>query len=145
MAVSWKALAHVVRIPPQAWDAIVPHGPAWSVVGRFDEVELNPQPLPPREAAIGARMLESLLWTSIIIVGGRDGGGRALLDEIDDWCGTGWPKKWPKPKPRHDWDEGQLFTGAALAAAALAEQYDHDPEMQDVLGAAAERLLERAG
>ncbi len=145
MAPSWKSLAHVLRIPPQAWDAIVPQGPVWRVAGRFEEVELNPQPLPPREAAIGARMLESLLWSSIIIVGGRDGGGRSLLDEIDDWCGTGWPKKWPKPKPRHDWDESQLFVGAALAAAALAEQYDHDPEMQETLGAAAERLLERAG
>ena len=37
-----------------------------------------------------------------------------------------------------------MFLGAAVAAAGLAEQYAHDVEMQDALGAAAERLMDRA-
>ena len=33
-----------------------------------------------------------------------------------------------------------VFAGAALAAAGLAAQYDHAPEMQEALGKAAEQL-----
>lgn len=142
---TWKVLAHIGRIPPEAWDAIVPHGPVGRhVLDRLGDVALNPQPLPPIEAAVGAKMVDTLLFTSIIIVGGRHPSD-AFLAEIDDWCGTGWPKKWPRPKRRGEWDEGQLFAGAALAAASLAEQYEHDAEMQKVLGVAAERLAARAG
>ena len=37
-----------------------------------------------------------------------------------------------------------VFAGAALAAAQLADQYDHVPEMQEALGAAASRLADQA-
>ena len=77
---------------------------------------------------------------------GRDTGEAAglLRPEIEDWCGTGWPHKWPKPKSPRGWDDSQVFAGAALAAANLAAQYDHAPELQDALGAAAEQLAEAA-
>jgi len=149
MAVSWKVLSTFGRIPPEAWDWIVPHGPvSASVVSRRgDAVFLNPQPLPPLEAAVGARLLENVLVSAIIIVGGRGAGEGAgvLRTEIDDWCGTGWPGRWPRPKQPEGWDESQVFAGAALAAANLAAQYDHSPELQEALGAAAEQLAEAAG
>jgi hypothetical protein len=149
MAISWKVLSTFVDIPPEAWDWLVPHGPATvSVVHRRgDAVSLNPQPLPPLAAVAGARLLENVLVSAIIIVSGRDAGegAAALRTEIDDWCGTGWPRRWPRPRHAAGWDQSQVFAGAALAAAGLAAQYDHFPEMQEALGAAAEQLAEAAG
>jgi hypothetical protein len=147
-AVSWKILSTFANIPPQAFDAIHPHGPVSARLfsRRGDAVSLNPQPLPPIEAVVGAQLLENVLVSAIIIVSGRDTGEAAglLRAEIDDWCGTGWPHKWPKPKPPKGWDDSQVFAGAALAAANLAAQYDHSPQLQDALGAAAEQLAEAA-
>ncbi len=145
MEASWKFLAKIGAIPASAWDAIIPHGPVQGrLVHRLGaEAALNPQPLPPVEAQIGAVQLENLLVSAIIIVGGR-GGTSAFMEDIDDWCGTGWPRKWPRPKSATDWDESVVFAGAALAAAGLADQYDHAPEMQEALGKAAEQLAERA-
>ena len=51
---------------------------------------------------------------------------------------------WPKPKPPKGWDDGLVFAGAALAAASLADQYDHAPELQEALGAAAEPARRQA-
>jgi len=147
-AVSWKVLSTFAKIPPQAWDFIIPHGPvsAQLVNRRGAAVSLNPQPLPPVEATVGAQLLENVLVSAIIIVGGKDAGEAAglLRAEIDDWCGTGWPHRWPKPTPPKGWDDSQVFAGAALAAANLAAQYDHNPQVQDALGAAAEQLAEAA-
>jgi hypothetical protein len=145
---SWKFLAKINAIPPQAWDAIIPKGRVHErLLDRVGEmVTLNPQPLPPHESVIGARLVQSLTSSAIIVVGGREAGaaGSALLEEIDDWCGTGWPRRWPRPRPPEGWDDGMVFAGAALAAAQLADQYEHVPEMQDALGAAASRLAEQA-
>jgi hypothetical protein len=138
MAASWKSLARIASIPPEAWDALVPHGPVARV---GEDVALNPQPLPPHEEVVGARLLDRILLCSIIVVGGRDGVGQRFLEDIEDWCGTGSPGK----HPCGGWDDAQVFAGAAVAAAALTEQYGHDAEMQDALGAAAERLADRAG
>jgi len=147
--VSWKVLSTFAKIPPEAWDWIIPHGPVTArlVPRRGDAVSLNPQPLPPVESVVGAQLFENVLFSAIIVVGGRDAGegAGALRAEIDDWCGTGWPGKWPRPRPTRGWDDSQVFAGAALAAASLAEQYDHSPEMQEALGAAAEQLAEAAG
>lgn len=146
MKESWKFLAKIGAIPPQAWDAIVPQGPlrVTPLVQRHGaEASLNPQPLPPVEVQVGALQLQNLLVSSIIIVGGRGGVG-AFLEDIDDWCGTGWPRKWPRPTSPGGWDESLVLAGAALAAAGLADQYDHAPEMQEALGQAAERLAEQS-
>ena len=159
MSSIWKFLAEIGKIPPGAYDAIFPHGPIDSLVAgprarfaevahRFDPgalVGLNPQPLPPREAAVGAALVGGLLHGAIIIEGGRDQDpGSAFLAQIEDWCGTGWPKRWPKPKPK-GWDQDLMFTGAALYAAHLASHYDHNPPMQEALGSAAERLMGQVG
>ena len=37
-----------------------------------------------------------------------------------------------------------VFAGAVLVAAQIADQYEHVPEIQDALGAAASRLAEQA-
>ena len=142
MQASWTFLAKIGAIPPEAYDAIFPQGPLQHghvVRQRGVEVSLNPQPLPPVEVEVGAVQLRNLLLSSIIIVGGR-GGASAFMEDIDDWCGTGWPHRWPHPKASAGWDDSMVFAGAALAAAGLAAQYDHAPEMQEALGKAAEQL-----
>ena len=84
MDTSWKFLAKINAIPPQAWDAIVPRGRVHErLLDRVGEmVTLNPQPLPPHESVIGARLVQSLTSSAIIVVGGRDPGaaGSALLE-----------------------------------------------------------------
>lgn len=86
-------------------------------------------------------MFNALATHGIIIVSGR---GEQFLADIDDWCGTGWPRRWPRPPKAEQWDQQVLFAGAAAAAATLAGQYGHDQEIQDVLAKAAEQLSEQA-
>jgi hypothetical protein len=74
--------------------------------------------------------------------------GDGLLEEIDDWCGTGWPKWWPKPWPQpgpppDPWRRSEVFLGGMLAAADLAARYD-DPEAVAVLDKAADMLADAA-
>ncbi|GGB78491.1 hypothetical protein N798_16860 [Knoellia flava TL1] len=127
----------------------------WEVVGggplglrsRADLVALNPQPLPPVDSG---RLLLQLMARGIIVVGGRDPGAReAFLAEIDDWCGTGWPKNWPRPPqpgPDPDLRRGVVpsaLLGGALAAAEIAASYP-EGELQDLFAKAADQLTEAA-
>ena len=107
---------------------------------RIDAVALNPQPLPPHEAVVGAQLLENVLVSAIIVVGGRGAGEGAgvLRAEIDDWCGTGWPGKWPKPKPRRAGTRAWSSPGRPAAAAWPSSTTT--PRVQEALGAAAEQL-----
>ena len=93
-------LALIGRIPPQAWDAIIPHGARVSVRNPAEFVALNPQPLPPREAYLvaAAEMANSVAALAVEAdVRGEQSG--FVSEFIDDWCGTPWPKKWPWPWP----------------------------------------------
>ncbi len=107
--------------------------------------ELNPQPLPP--IAAGQEM-GLLLARGIIIVGGRDVGDAqsAFLSEIEDWCGTGWPRRWPFPwpDPREDLRDElrtELLLGGALGLAGLAAHYPAG-EMRDLVDKASSMLLD---
>lgn len=127
----------------------------WELVGggphglrsRVDLVSLNPQPLPPVDAG---RLLLQVMARGIIVVGGRDGDAReAFLADIEDWCGTGWPKHWPRPPqpgpfpdPRGHLTPSTLL-GGALAAAEIAASYP-EGEMQDLFAKAADQLTEAA-
>ena len=81
-------------------------------------------------------------------IGSPEGFGRALLDDIDDWCGTGWPRRWPKgwpvngpvPGPR---ETSQMLLGGLLAAAEISAHFD-DPEIVAVLDKTVEMLGETA-
>ena len=132
----------------------------WEVVGggpqglrlhqRGDDASLNPQPLPPHEAG---RMLMSLMARGIIIVSGRDPSAQdAFLEDVEDWCGTPWPRRWPwlgpgpvpEPEteserdPREDFRRSALV-GGALAAAEIAARYPSG-ELKDVFDSAPPRL-----
>ena len=76
--------------------------------GRFSEVALNPQPLPPHElgAAIAAEFVHTA-WLADHF--GLDLG--LAFDDLDDWCPVGgkkpkpppwWPPL-PEPEPHPEW------------------------------------------
>ena len=144
-------LAAGVRINPAAYDFIFPQGPErflqrdFAHVARFRHGELaglNPQPLPPNELQIGAGLFQEVLRSAIAGAGfdGPDGVGKVLMVDIDGWCGTNWPRKWPKPRPKLDLRE--VLLGASLAAAELAAGYDG--VLAETLDHAADRLADAA-
>lgn len=147
-------LAVLGRIPPEAWDAIVPHGPAIGRVTKADRVGFNPQPDPPGSGfVVGAAELAHEI-VRIVVAGEVRGESAASLmsDVIDDWCGTGWPRKfpfpvgpWPDPDPS-PWLEtyaplGQLAGAVVLASAATRLR---DEKLGRVLADGAERLARTA-
>jgi len=127
----------------------------WELVGggplglrdRVNLVALNPQPLPPVDAG---RLLLQVMARGIIVIGGRDGDAReAFMADIEDWCGTGWPRRWPQPPqpgpypdPRERLNPETLL-GGALAAAELSASYP-EGEMQDFFAKVADQLTDAA-
>ncbi len=131
-----RILRIIARRFPQIWDAIGGgHG--------FDEVALNPQPLPPRykfvkELAqviinraglirdIAANLrVENFEERGIIVVGGRD-----FLTMIDDWCGNDFRLKRPKPRP--PWWNDSFDALSYLILAAQFEQAAHETAYKDL-------------
>lgn len=141
---SGDRLALVIALNPKAAD-VIPRGPLRAAVFAHaiaDEVALNPQPLPPAELVVGARLMHKMAEAAIGGFGGQ------FFDDLDDWCGTGWPRRWPKPRPVLDpspqpWRTEQVFLGAILAAAEISAHYD-DSEVVGMLDKAIEMLGEAA-
>ena len=141
---SGSRLDLVIALNPKAAD-VIPRGPLHSViVTRYaaDEVALNPQPLPPAEMVVGVRLMHKMAEAAI----GGGGFSGQFLEDLDDWCGTGWPRRWPKPRPVSEpahWQNEQVFLGALLAAAEISAHYD-DPDVVGVFDKAIEMLGEAA-
>lgn len=108
MSINRRLLAIIGRHLPAIYDAI-PRGPLSRFSqGRFAEVALNPQPLPPHElgAAIAAQFVHTA-WLDDRF--GLDPG--LALNDLDDWCPV--PRKklklppwWPpipEPEPHPEW------------------------------------------
>ena len=134
----------------------------WEVVGggpqglrvhhRGDDASLNPQPHPPHQAGRLGIILQA---RGNILGRGRDPSAQhAFLEDVEDWCGTPWPRRWPwlgpgpvpEPEteserdPREDFRRSALV-GGALAAAEIAARYPSG-EVKDVFEKAAQRLTE---
>jgi hypothetical protein len=144
---SGDRLALVIALNPRAAD-VIPRGPLrseFTVVSLGAEVALNPQPLPPAGLVVGARLMHKL--TAAALSGEKGFGGR-FSEDIDDWCGTGWPRRWPKkwtvlgPDPS-PWDIAQTQLGGLLAAAEISAHYD-DPQVVDAFDKAIDKLGEAA-
>lgn len=143
---SGDRLALIIALNPKAAD-VIPRGPLRSEyfsVSIGDQVALNPQPLPPAAMVVGARLMHKL--TAAAIAGGGFGG--QFLDDLDDWCGTGWPRRWPKKHPvlgphPEPWDVSQAMLGGLLAAAEISAHYD-DPEVVGAFDKAIDMLGEAA-
>ncbi len=143
-------LNFLIGLDPRIAD-LIPRGPQY-VMDRGGRVALNPQPLPPGppEMAIGYHQVHDMVRAA---AARGEEGPRWFLAEIEDWCGTGWPRWWPKPRrpwpwpwpdpdPR-SWDEASMFLGAAVAAARMIDQFE-DGTMQEILGAATDQLIDQA-
>ncbi|HEX2383481.1 MAG TPA: hypothetical protein VHI95_12640 [Acidimicrobiales bacterium] len=148
-------LAHLGRIRPQAWDAIIPHGPRSR--SRADWVSLNPQPLPPgppEEAIlIGAAEMAHDIVRIAVESDLRGQAASGMIQEfIDEWCGTPWPRKWPWPWPGPRSGEGPqpdpwtLNTARLVGAIIFASAGSRlgEGELSSALQAGAERLAEVA-
>jgi hypothetical protein len=150
-------LAMIGNIPPEAWDAIIPHGPRVRVAageGHLDWAALNPQPLPPREAFLtAAAQLAHEFVRGAVTIDMQGGSSPALVsDLIDDWCGTLWPRRWPWPWPGPRPDEGPLpelwdvrtarVVGAVIFASMASRLAEGD--LRETLAKGADRLAEAA-
>lgn len=114
MAQSVALLRLLARLDPRLEEVVHPHLPLvrelLAVRGtRVDQVELNPQPLPPRELVRVAAVEAARAAAEAAIaarLAGRDP-GEVLAQVTDDWCGTApgsipWPRLWPHPWPPGD-------------------------------------------
>ena len=131
-----SVLTILSTFPPEAWDAIVPRyrgarlgarpelADRFDMSDRFGHVALNPQPLPPRERfLLAAADLGHEIGRLAVETDLTQGSGSGLLRElVDDWCLTGWPRRWPfpwpGPGPRPD--EVDLVGGRLAGALVLA-------------------------
>lgn len=145
-------LVAIGRIPPQAWDAIIPK---WSGGhSRFDAVSLNPQPLPPVEMFLisAAQMAHDVARVAVEAQAGGNTSAEFLSELIDDWCGTPWPRKWPWPWPGPRPGEGPLpdpwlINTARITGAVVFASYGArlgKGELSEVLLSGADRLAEVA-
>ena len=102
-----QSLSIIARIHPEVWDVIIKRFRAGS---RFDEVALNPQPLPPAESLFvsAAEMAHQIARIAIESeVTGRSSSG--LVSElVDEWFGTLWPREFPFPWPGPRPNEGPV-------------------------------------
>ena len=151
-------LSLITRISPHAWKVIT----STDVVRNgTEEVELQPQPLPPVErlqvyAAMMTHRLVQLALESEIQ--GR-AGSQIVSEMVDDWCGTPpWPRRWPhleptpSPEPGPRPDEGPVpdpwvtQTGRMVGALVLANIGGRlaSGELRDTLLTGAQRLSDAA-
>lgn len=131
----WRFLALITEIPPHAWDALVPRGRVHAgVVDRVGELvgRLPDSGIGAHPAVLGARTLQGLT-TAVHVTD--------LLDEVDAWCETGWPRRFTEEPSSGHWEPTMVFAGAALAAARIA---DRRPEHSALFAEAAHRLARRA-
>lgn len=97
-AIASAALPLITQISARAWKVITADTPR----GQDEEVELQPQPLPPVEQFEIAAAIMTHRFAQMAIeseIQGRPA-SRIINDMVDDWCGTPpWPRNWPRPVP----------------------------------------------
>lgn len=143
----------IARRFPQIWDVI-------GGGGRFDEVALNPQPLPPVEtfiAALGEAVIARLEILGEVVrgtSGTNQTGERGIIIVsgfvnrlVDDWCGTGFRPHWPFPGPQPRWFPNKVTPRDTLVLAARFHQGSSeawDPTVSRALADAANKLADAA-
>ena len=124
----WKLiLTSITAKHPEIFDAL---GGGHSFA---DEVSLNPQPLPPRLAFLGALaravVSRAELLQEIADAMQREGEQQGIIivsgyinKFVDDYCGTSFKLKYPFPGPRPHWFNQELSGVDLLITAAQFEQ-----------------------
>jgi hypothetical protein len=155
---SWNEISPTVRmlsllgrINPEIFDVFPPHGHRASLLSRVESVALNPQPLPPRWM-LAASDLSAYVADAVIAaeLRGDDRPGW-VAEVVDDWCGTGWPRRLPIPLPGprgegpqpEPWDVAAAQMAGAVAFASLAARLGPGGA-QEMFARFAENLAEAA-
>lgn len=84
------------KLKPEAWDAIIPHGPKVSIASRELMIAMAIKGLSAElDNRAAAKKLGGFQQLLVKFAGER------LAQDFgdDDWCGTPWPKKIPFPEP----------------------------------------------
>jgi hypothetical protein len=153
-------LARMARINPAIFD-VIPRGPQGNFRALFpgEAVELNPQPLPPKEALqfAAARVANEIALAAVAAeaAGNEEAAEQIVMQAVDDWCGTPsghrpipWPGPWPfpsdvyEPDP-HPWLVDTVRLVGALTLASVGAQVA-EGTAREALGHGAERLMESA-
>ncbi len=147
-----KLLRILARHDPHLWEAIAPHVPeVWQIASSQD-------PIPPKMHVERVLALEVRETVRLVAEGalaaaasGQVGAAQQMVQDVDDdWCGNGWPHRWPKPGPRAEeylresaeaWRIVQA--AGALAFGGYAAAID-DEEVAAVFGKAADQLANAA-
>jgi hypothetical protein len=153
-------LARMGRINPAIFD-VIPRGPqgAFRAFSPGEAVELNPQPLPPKEALqfAAAQVASEIALAAVAAeaAGNDEGAEQIVMQAVDDWCGTPsghrpipWPGPWPFPwhlddPDPHPWLVDTVRLVGALTLASVGAQVA-DGAAREALGHGAERLMETA-
>lgn len=147
-----KLLRILARHDPSLWEAIAPHVPkVWQVASSQD-------PIPPKMHVDRVLVLEVRETVRLVAeaalaaaASGQVGAAQQMLQDVDDdWCGTRWPRRWPKPGPRAEeyllesaeaWQVVQAAGALALGGYAAAVD---DEKLAVVFGDAADHLANAA-
>ena len=148
-----KLLRILARHDARLWEAIAPHVPKeWVIASSQD-------PIPPSAHAEHVLQLEVRETVRLVAEGALaaaasgqvDVAQRMVADVDGDWCGTGWPGRWPKPGPKAEaflrespevaWSVVQAAGELAFGAYAAAVD---DEKVAAVFGDAADRLAKAA-
>ena len=144
-------------LPPGPWDPVIRRAIERMLQGRSrfgDEVALNPQPLPPREAfliAVAETVSERAdLIQEVARATSREVSEQAAVSGFtsrfsDEWCGNGFRLRWPFPGPRPHWFAQQLNGVDLLVLAAQLDQAgkeSFDPGLRDHLSRASNKFAE---
>jgi hypothetical protein len=157
----WRMRGSIFGPSPEPWRLVLEsilarHPEIYDAIGgghRFgEEVELNPQPLPPRYAFLVAvaqtvvrraelmqEIADSAEQRGIIIVGGY------TSRFCDDWCGNGFRLDYPFPGPRPNWFPHELDGIDLVVIATQFEQAAKEafsPNLRQHLANASARFVE---
>ncbi|GEN80525.1 hypothetical protein AFE02nite_22590 [Actinotalea fermentans] len=148
-----KLLRILARHDPILWEAIAPHVP------KVGWVASSQDPIPPKlhpERVLQLEVRETVRAVAEAALGAAasgqlDAAQRMVQDVDDDWCGTGWPRRWPRPGPRAEqfltespevgWQVVQAAAALAFGAYAAAVE---EKEVAAMFGAAADQLAKTA-
>jgi hypothetical protein len=156
-----RLLAIIGGIRPEIWD-VIPRGPQFRVASRVDMVALNPQPLPPHELFLlgAAEMALEVVRPAFAFDSQDERHVGWVIELIDEWCGTPWPKGWPWPWPGprpneghgvpwvsgphpEPWDIARGRVVGAVIFASMASRLSPGA-LSDALADGADRLVEAA-
>lgn len=143
----------LARHNPHLWEAIAPHVPKEWLVGAGQDLAQGRLHV---ERALQLEVRETVRLVAEAALSAASTGqldlAQRLVQEVDgDWCGTGWPKRWPKPGPRVElfllespktaWPVVQA--AGALGFGAYAASIE-DPKLAAVFAESADRLADAA-